>query len=82
MCGGRLKTQDLLITKRWPTSLHEQKGRDMMIPHRVRSPHLLPTSLGGIVAGSLIAGPLVSLLGLQGALTIVPVAAATPIPSL
>jgi MFS family permease len=29
---------------------------------------VLPTSLGGIVAGSLVAGPLVSLLGLQGAL--------------
>jgi MFS family permease len=30
----------------------------------------MPTSLGGIVAGSMVAGPLVSLLGLQGALTI------------
>jgi MFS family permease len=29
---------------------------------------VLPISLGGIVAGSLVAGPLVSLLGLQGAL--------------
>ena len=29
---------------------------------------MLPTSLGGIVAGSLVAGPLVSLLGVQGAL--------------
>jgi hypothetical protein len=31
---------------------------------------VLPAALGGIVAGSLIAGPLVSLLGLQGALAL------------
>jgi predicted MFS family arabinose efflux permease len=31
---------------------------------------VLPASLGGIVAGSLIAGPLVSLLGLRGALAL------------
>ena len=30
---------------------------------------VLPTSLGGIVVGSLLAGPLVSTLGLKGALT-------------
>jgi predicted MFS family arabinose efflux permease len=29
---------------------------------------VIPTSIGGIVAGSLVAGPLVSLLGLQGAM--------------
>lgn len=38
---------------------------------------VMPTSLGGIVAGSLVAGPLVSLLGVQGALTITGLAVAS-----
>jgi MFS family permease len=63
LCGGGMVVGEVLSE----TALPRMLGGDVL----GRAYGLvLPAALGGIVAGSLIAGPLVSLLGLQGALAL------------
>jgi MFS family permease len=61
VCGGGMVVGEVLSETALPRMLDDDVlGRAYGL--------VLPTSLAGIVAGSLVAGPLVSLVGLQGAL--------------